>query len=160
MEAFLRQAFAGVALAPLNFFLFILPPLAWNVAFASRLSMPEYRGPVPQWYDIIEWVLRVASFLYPALLPIDPSRGGFWPGLVLYAVGLCLYCLSWLPYLRRPQPAWAGSPVFGLAPAYLPLLWLGGIALMAGSWASAVISAAFIGVHVGGRLVGRASPAP
>jgi hypothetical protein len=35
-----------------------------------------------------------------------------------------------------------------LAPAYTPLIWLAGIALVGGSWPYALLSLLFVGVHV------------
>jgi hypothetical protein len=148
-DSFFEREASLIRLSLLNDFLFMIPPLAWNAAFASRLSMEAFDGSAPKWYEGVEWVFRVGAMAYPILMPIDTGRDGFAPGLIVYSVGLGAYCASWIPFMMRPVPAWAKSPVFEFAPAYLPFLWLGGIALMSGSWAQAGLSVAFISLHVG-----------
>lgn len=140
---------AGIGLSPLNFFLFMLPPLAWNLIFASKLDMSAFPETVAKPYEAFEWCFRMASLLFPILLPIHTSAPAFIPGLILYALGLGLYFASWLPYMNKVPSMWSRSPVFLFAPTYLPLLWLGGVSLMSGSWIHAGLSLAFIGMHIG-----------
>ena len=147
-----------IELTPLNFFLFMLPPLVWNIIFASRLDMSAFSGTVPKPYEAVEWLLRMGALLFPIFLPIKTNAPLFFPGLVLYATGLILYAASWLPFMSKPSAKGPQSPLFLFAPTYLPLTWLGGVSLMSGSWIHACVSAAFIGFHVGeyARRFGRA----
>ena len=69
-------------------------------------------------------------------------------GLALFLLGLLVYCAAWLPLLYLPETPWSRSSVGLLAPAYTPLLWLFGIALVGGSWPYALLSLLFVAVHV------------
>jgi hypothetical protein len=138
-----------IQLTALNYFLFWLPPLAWNAVFTSRLSMPSFSGSVPRAYEVAEWVFRIGTMVYPLFLPIRPEAGGFTPGLIIYSGGLLLYFASWVPYMIGQHASVFDSPVFQFAPAYLPLVWMTGMAVMAESPILAGLSVIFMALHVG-----------
>ena len=92
--------------------------------------------------------LRVAVFLWPLLLPLRWRDQQSRAGLAVYALGLLIYCAAWLPLIYLPEAAWSQSAAGLLAPAYTPLIWLAGIALIGGSWPYALLSLLFVGVHV------------
>jgi hypothetical protein len=140
---------APLGLSPLNYFLFMIPPLAWNIAFSSKLDMSAFPGSAPKAFEAAEWAFRVGALMYPILMPIDVTARGFIPGLCAYSVGLLLYFASWLPLMSESPPAWSRSPLFLFAPAYLPLLWMGGVAIMSGSLVHAGLTVTFLSFHVG-----------
>jgi hypothetical protein len=140
---------APLGLSPLNYFLFMLPPLAWNIAFSAKLDMSAFPGSAPPAFETAEWIFRVAALAYPLLLPIDAKARGFLPGLCVYSLGLILYFASWFPLMATPPPAWSRSPLILFAPSYLPLLWMGGVSIMSGSLMEGGLTLAFLGFHVG-----------
>ncbi len=131
-----------------NNFLFLLPPLAWNIAFASQLPMSHFNGEVPLSILIAENIFRGASMLYPMFLPIDRQQAGFKPGLITYSIGMLLYFGSWTYLMAFPNSVFAQSPIMRFAPAYLPMVWLTGMSLMSGSKIQFTFSSIFIGLHI------------
>ena len=51
-------------------------------------------------------------------------------GLLFYLAGVAIYFLSWVLLLFFPENLWSVSLLGFLAPAYTPLIWLIGIALL------------------------------
>jgi hypothetical protein len=134
----------------LNCFWLLLPIFVWNAIFASRLPQLGFRSDagVPRSILMAENLLRVGVFLLPLLLPLrwqDPQSRA---GLALYGFGVLIYCVSWLPLLYFPEAVWSRSAAGLLAPAYTPLLWLLGIALIGRSWPYALLTLLFVGIHV------------
>jgi hypothetical protein len=153
MAAHLEFSFAnelsGLGLSFFNAGLLCLPVLAWNIALTSKLNMGSFPGKIPLWYDIGENVLRGAALVYPFARPLDAHAPLFLPGLCLYGLGVIVYFASWFPLMdASPQP-WQKNILVQLAPAYTPLIWLAGIALMANSPAELYLSVVFVGMHVG-----------
>ena len=66
----------------------------------------------------------------------------------MYALGVLVYFASWLPLIYSSAAAWSKSAAGLLAPAYTPLIWLAGIALVGGSRPYALASLLFVGLHV------------
>ena len=128
----------------------LLPVFAWNAVFASRLPQEGFKSDadVPRHILVAENLLRVGVFLWPLLLPLRWQDPHSRTGLALYALGLLIYCVSWLPLIYLPQAAWSKSAAGLLAPAYTPLIWLAGIALVGGSWPYALLSLLFVAAHV------------
>ena len=133
----------------LNCFWLLLPIFAWNAIFASRLPQVGFKSDVgvPHTILVAEQVLRIAVFVWPLLLPMSWQDPRSRAGLALYGLGVLIYFVSWLPLLYLPDAPWSRSAAGLLAPAYTPLLWLGGIALIGGSWPYALLSVLFVAVH-------------
>ena len=134
----------------LNCFWLLLPIFAWNAIFASRLPQQGFKSDagVPRAVLWAENVLRIVVFLWPLLLPLrwqDPQSKA---GLAVYGLGVFVYFASWLPLIYSPDAAWSKSAAGLLAPAYTPLIWLAGIALIGGSLPYALASLLFVGLHV------------
>lgn len=134
----------------LNCFWLLLPIFAWNAIFASRLPQIGFKSDagVPRPVLVAEHVLRIAVFIWPLFLPLrwqDPEGR---TGLALFLLGVLGYFAAWLPLLYLPDTPWSRSAAGLLAPAYTPLLWLCGIALVGRSWPYAVLALLFVGVHV------------
>lgn len=137
------------SLSALSNGLFLVPPLAFNLVLTSRLPSLYSEGNAPAPLLAVEGILRAAVFAYPFLIPIDPDKRYFEVGLATYAVGISLYFASWAFMILSRDENLKRSPVFSLAPAYTPLVWLAGIAFMSGSALYPALSLAFVGTHVG-----------
>jgi hypothetical protein len=145
--------FSGIGMSLCNAGWFCLPVLAWNIALTPKLDMGSFPGAIPAWYDVCENVLRAAALGYPFARPIDPHAPLFLPGLCVYGIGALVYFASWFPLMDSSPRPWQKSILAQLAPAYTPILWLAGIALMANSPAELCLSALFVSLHVGEYLM-------
>lgn len=137
-----------------NHFWFLVPPLLWNIAFTRSLGTDEYfTGRAPTGLVVAENLARVATFAMPAAMPIRTQNTLFTEGAVLYGVGLASYFGTWAAMVLWPDRPVSSSPAMRLAPAYLPILWLGGMAVMSGSWAYFGVAAVFVAAHVAEYVV-------
>jgi hypothetical protein len=134
----------------LNCFWLLIPIFVWNAVFTSRLPQEGFKSDagVPKRVLVAEQVLRAAVFIGPLFLPLRWGDTSSQAGLILYAQGILIYFASWLLLIYRPETAWSKSAAGLLAPAYTPLIWLAGIALVGGSWPYALLSLLFVGVHI------------
>jgi hypothetical protein len=134
----------------LNCFWLLIPAFVWNIALASRLAQAGSAtdAGVPQPVLAAEWALRIAVLAWPLFLPLRWDRQPGRTGLVVYCLGMLVYFASWLPLIFLPESNWSESAAGLLAPAYTPLIWLSGIALVGGSWPYAGLSVLFVVVHV------------
>jgi len=114
--------------------LLLLPIFAWNAVFASylpgALSAAEFWRDIPAPLAQAENGFRSIVLALPFLMPLELTSVIQRRGLIVYGVGTGLYGASWLPILLAPDYEWANSPVGFLAPAYTPLVWLVGVALL------------------------------
>ena len=101
--------------------------------------------------------LRVAVFVIPFLMPLELAVPGAARALVVYAVGTLVYFASWLALILFPVSRWSTSALGFAAPAYTPLLWLLGIALLGRQlywgtfyrwWMYLVLALVFVATHV------------
>jgi hypothetical protein len=99
--------------------------------------------------------LRVVLFALPVLMPLRVDTPRRRAGMALYLAGLVLYFLSGAPLMVSPASAWSTS-VFGfMAPAYTPVFWFGGIALIGDTlfvrapfrWLYLLLTCAFLAFH-------------
>jgi hypothetical protein len=145
-----------------NCFLLIIPIVVFNVLFMKRLPgayQPEiFERNIPKPIVFSENAFRIVVFLMPLFMPLRVQTDIQETGVLLYVVGIVVYFASWLVLIRFPESAWANSPQGFLAPAYTPLLWLLGIALIGDSvflpmaayrwWWYAILSVVFLSFHV------------
>ena len=134
----------------LNCFWLLLPIFLWNAVFAARLPQQGFKSDagVPQVVLVAETVLRIAVFVLAALTAAglagseEPGRAGaVWPGPARLLRIVAAADLS-------SAGAWSTSAAGLLAPAYTPLIWLAGIAVIGGSWPYALLSWLFVGTHI------------
>jgi len=117
-----------------NGFWLIVPILIWNAIFYRRLPA-QYQ---PEFFDkdlhqaILygENIFRVLIFGLPLWFSIGLSTKTQQIGLALYLVGSLIYFLSWLPLTIAPNSTWSSSLIGFAAPAYTPIFWIFGIALL------------------------------
>ncbi|MCW4039882.1 MAG: hypothetical protein NWE83_03905 [Candidatus Bathyarchaeota archaeon] len=134
----------------LNCLWLMIPILAWNAAFSSKLAHPAFKfdEAVPKRILMLENVLRGSVTILPLFMPLRWDTPQSKIGIAVYLVGLVVYFASWAPLMIKPASAWSNSLLGFLAPAYTPLLWLVGIMLISGWWPYLVLSLAFVGVHI------------
>lgn len=135
-------------LEAVNCFWLLLPLLAFNLVFASKL--PERYSAddaVPTWLAWLEHGLRVPAFFGPLLMPLGFGTRTQQVGLAIFVVGSLVYLASWIPPLRRPDSPWARSLLGGMAPAYTPALFFTGLAVLGDSPLYGGLAAAFLVVH-------------
>jgi len=141
--------------------LLLLPAIVWNAALARRLPpalQPEVFDRVaPTSLNAVEHVSRLAVFLLPFAMPLDPADPVARGGLALWAAGTAIYFAAWLALIAAPGSPWARSRFGMLAPAYTPALWLAGVALAGArlfgvegwrGWMYLVPSSVFLAAHL------------
>jgi hypothetical protein len=145
----------------LNGMLLLLPIMAWNMIFASklpRLYSPEvFEKSIPTFITNGENIFRLIIFILPILMPLRIETPNQKLGLGLYTTGTAIYFLSWMMQMYYPQSAWSLSTLGSLAPAYTPLIWLIGVGLIGStfyfpspyrSWMYILFSIIFVTFHV------------
>ena len=114
--------------------LLLLPIFAWNAALARSLppafSMTEFWRDISAPLALAENSLRAVVSVVPFFMPLELVSTRQRTGLVVYCVGAVLYFCSWVIIIIAPNSPWAASPAGFLAPAYTPLIWLAGVALL------------------------------
>lgn len=153
--------FAPIRRYALSCGLLLIPAILWNIALTEQLppslSFAEFWRDIPAPLVWAENSLRVAVFAVPFLMPLHLTVPGSARGLVVYAVGTLVYFASWLALVLFPASLWSTSALGFTAPAYTPLLWLLGIALLGRQlfwgrfyrwWMYVVLALAFLATHV------------
>lgn len=146
--------------------LLLLPALAWNAALTGLLppaiASPEFWDDIPPALARAETSLRFLVFALPFFMPLSVSSTLQRKGLVLFVVGTLVYFASWLALIAAPDSRWAGSPIGFLAPAFTPMIWLAGLAVIGRRvffftsyrwWMYLALSAVFIAAHVSHAVV-------
>ncbi len=114
--------------------LLIIPILVWNAVFARFLppafAAKEFWRDIPAFVALGENCFRVAVMALPFLMPLEISTVAQQRHLLLFAAGVLLYFLSWIPQLALPQSRWSRSWPGFLAPACTPIVWLAGLGLL------------------------------
>lgn len=146
--------------------LLLLPVLAWNAALTEFLP-PAITSPA-SWDDIpaalaaAESSLRLLVFALPFFMPLSVSSTLQRKGLVIFIGGILVYFASWLALIAAPNSQWANSSVGFLAPAYTPMIWLAGLAVLGQRvffvtfyrwWMYLALSAIFMAAHVSHAVV-------
>lgn len=141
--------------------LLLIPAILWNIALTAHLppafSLAEFWREIPASLAFTENSLRVAVFALPFLMPLELSAPASGRALLVYGAGTLVYFASWLALILSPTSSWSTSPWGFAAPAYTPLLWLLGIALLGRRlfwgafyrwWMYLVIAVAFLAAHI------------
>lgn len=139
----------------------LLPAIAWNIALARRLppayQEPEFSRSVSQSVRVLEHITRLVVFLLPFAMPLEIRDTSQKLGLAIFIVGTLFYFASWLALIGNVKSAWSTSRIGFLAPAYTPLIWLVGIALVGQRllgadayrwWYYLLPSVAFLTIHI------------
>jgi hypothetical protein len=139
----------------------LVPVLVWNAALSSRLpesfSPAVFSSNIPALLSTTENTLRVVVFALPFFAPFELIAKLQKIGVAVFGVGLAIYFLSWLPLIASPNSSWSRSAAGFLAPAYTPLIWLLGLALLMQRlywhspyrwWLYLILSIGFIATHI------------
>lgn len=141
--------------------LLLIPAIAWNVALVDQLP-PAFARAV-FWYDIpsslaaIENVARTFVFALPFFMPLEVTAPIQRRGLLLFTPGTLICFASWLALMIWQSSAWSVSAVGLMEPAYTPLLWILGVAMMGRRlfwgngyrwWFYLPVAALFLGAHI------------
>mgnify|MGYP006935314351 CR=1 FL=1 len=117
-----------------NGILLTIPPLLFNLIFASRLPpafSPEiFDKDIPSIIAYGENILRTFVFLFPLFMVLKFQTQRQKTGLRIYVIGVAIYFTSWLLLIYAPDSAWSTSLFGFLAPAYTPFIWLLGISMI------------------------------
>ena len=153
--------FAAIQRYVLSCGLLLVPASIWNIALTERLPSPF--APAEFWRDIpapLAWAensLRVAVFVLPFLMPLNLAAPGRMRALLIFVVGSLVYFASWLMLSLFPASAWSTSALGFAAPAYTPIIWLLGIALLGRQlfwgtfyrwWMYFALAVAFLATHI------------
>ncbi len=121
-----------------NAFILVIPILVWNGLFYSKLPEPfnteTFDAVVPRLILWGENTSRIILFALTLCIRFNLTTAMGKQGIMVYLLGIIIYFLSWLPLIYAPYSAWSNSSIGFCAPAYTPVLWLIGIALMAESY--------------------------
>jgi len=141
--------------------LLLLPVFVWNILFWRYLppafEAGEFWRDIPSTLAMAEHSLRLLIFTLPFFMPLGISGARQRTGLGILIAGNLLYFASWLALIIAPNSLWSQSAIGFLAPAYTPILWLLGLAMLSGQlfwgtfyrwWIYLVFSGLFIAVHV------------
>lgn len=145
----------------LNCFILMLPILLWNILLSSQLPenyQPEVfsRG-IPIALMYVENSSRFFLFVIACLMPLNFHTKEQKVGLYVYLSGLLLYFASWIIIICFPKSDWSNSIIGFSAPAYTPIIWIAGIALIGDSfsfsipyrpWIFITVSAVFLAAHI------------
>jgi hypothetical protein len=142
--------------------LLLLPIFIWNAMFTrflpSALAMAEFWRDIPPPLGYLENSLRLLVSVLPFLMPLELASVLQRRGLVVYVVGTALYFSAWAALMIAPRSPWATGPAGFLAPAYTPVMWLLGVALLGQRlywgrfyrwWMFLFPAAGFVAAHVG-----------
>lgn len=114
--------------------LLLIPAIAWNLAFTSRLmppsAMSEFWRDIPAPLVFIENLLRALVFGLPFAMPLQIATKPERRALLVFVLGTLVYFASWLALMVWPHSAWSSSTLGSLAPAYTPILWLPSLAVL------------------------------
>jgi hypothetical protein len=104
-----------------------------------------------------ENTLRILVVALPFFAPLELISFAQKIGVVTFSFGLIIYLISWLPLISAPNSRWSRSAVGFLAPAYTPIIWLIGLAMLMQRlhwvspyrwWFYLVLSVSFVAAHV------------
>jgi hypothetical protein len=152
---------AALAHYALSCGLLLLPATVWNIVMGKHLpptfQRAEFWRKIPLPLVIVENTVRVGVFAVPFLMPLDLSAPNALPGLLVFGAGTLLYFASWLALIWLPESRWSRSAWGFAAPAYLPLFWILGIALLGERlfwgafyqwWMYLALGAVFLAAHI------------
>ena len=132
----------------LNCFWLMIPVLLWNAVFTGKLPQGySSDARVPRTVLTLEHALRVLVFGLTILLPLRVDNLYSRAGLAVYLAGVLIYFATWIMQIYFRDTRWSRSPLGILSPAYTPLIWLAGIALIGHSLVYLLLAILFTFIH-------------
>ncbi len=145
----------------LNCFILVIPILIWNILLTEKLPEnyePEvFSSGIPNALTYLENIFRFFLFVIAFLMPLSFHTKKQKIGLYVYLLGLIVYFASWIMLIYFPASIWSNSFMGFVAPAYTPVVWIAGIALIGDSfsfsipyrrWIFITVSAVFLAAHI------------
>lgn len=122
-----------------NGIILIIPVLLVTFGLWKYLPAPysqeNFSRSAPHTLELFEDILRILIFVIPVFLLYEIRKETQNWGWYLYAIGLALYACSYLAQILFSSSAWSTSLIGFTAPAWTPIFWLYGIALVCNnSW--------------------------
>lgn len=112
--------------------LLILIPNIFNILFYKYLpeafSIEVFTKNIPNYVLILENIGRICIFGLPFLFKYNLKDSK--TGILLYSIGLTIYFLSWFALIIFPNSLWSTSIIGFTAPAFTPIIWLLGCAIL------------------------------
>lgn len=140
----------------------LLPVLLWNAALSGQLprayTPAVFDRDIPALLAAAEQALRVLVFALPFFAPFELASRRQRFGLLVFGLGLLVYVASWLALIGWPASAWSMTAAGFLAPAYTPILFLLGLAMLMQRlhwpspyrwWLYLLLCVAFLAAHTG-----------
>ena len=98
-------------------------------------SQENFSRSAPHSLELFEDILRILIFVIPVFLLYEIRKEAQNWGWYLYAIGLALYTCSYLAQILFSSSDWSTSLIGFTAPAWTPIFWLYGIAIVCNnSW--------------------------
>ena len=95
----------------LNCMLLLLPIMAWNGIFPSKLpwayATEIFDKDIPAFLSYGENIFRLFVFTLPLLMPLNIETQSQKLGLFIYIAGTVIYFLSWLAQMYFSQSVWS-----------------------------------------------------
>ena len=118
----------------LNCFILLIPMFIWNMLLYDKLpegfNIDIFWKNIPKTISYPENIFRILVFALPIAMSLNlKTKSQKW-GMVQYTIGTLIYFLSWLMLIKYPESEWSKSMIGFTAPAYTPIIWLIGIALI------------------------------
>ena len=121
-----------------NGFIFFIPILLWNMALTKKLPFPygtqSFDSDIPKVILLGEGLFRMIVMLMPLTMKVNLSTIGDDNGIIVFILGVLLYFISWISLILFPESNWSKSVIGFSAPAYTPLVWLIGFAMITTSF--------------------------
>ena len=118
----------------MNCFIPLIPILAWNIVFASKLPSAykpqSFDKDIPTFTVVGENIFRTIIFILPLFFKIGIENSMQRVGGIIFLVGVVLYFASWLMLIYSPDSRWSKNAIGFSAPAFTPIIWLIGLSFM------------------------------
>lgn len=121
-----------------NGYILFIPILLFNYIFVKYLppayEMKSFNTNIPKQISIGELIGRLFVFGLPLFMSLNYSTASGKHSLALFIIGVFIYFSSWIALILFPDSLWSRSFIGFTAPAFTPIIWLAGFALLVDSF--------------------------
>ncbi len=111
-----------------------LPPLLFSLSLMNflpnALTSAQFNQGVPDALITAERIGRIFAFAMPTFFSVGLSTTTHKRGLVVYVIGVALYCLAYGIQNLFPSSSWSTSALGFAASAYTNVFWMIGLGLL------------------------------
>jgi hypothetical protein len=149
-----------------NGFIFFIPILLLNIALTKKLPPPfgtqAFDANIPKAILFGEGVFRMLFLSMSLTININLVTVFGSDGFKVFSAGVLIYFASWIALILFPGSKWSKDAIGFSAPAYSPIIWLVGFALMGDSfyfnlkysiWYYIIPSLIFTGFHLSHTII-------